>query len=61
MRPGKELEVIREVMEEDKKFCQYEYMPDEDGWTYTCGDDEDVEFVYTYGLLLCLEHRLEYR
>ena len=48
-------------MEEDKKFCQYEYMPDEDGWTYTCGDDEDVEFVYTYGLLLCLEHRLEYR
>lgn len=38
----------------DKPKCEYEYLPDEDGTCYTCGEDESV-ILTDYGWL-CPKH-----
>lgn len=45
---------------EHDTLCQYEYLPDEDGVVYTCGDDDDVEEYKETGLYLCQRHRSFY-
>lgn len=36
-------------------LCEHQYLPDEDGTVYTCGDDDDLQEVD--GIMLCYKHR----
>jgi uncharacterized protein YaiE (UPF0345 family) len=57
MTESDDIEVIREVMESPQHVCEYEYLPDDDGTTYTCGSDFDVEKNRYFDMFLCRKHR----
>lgn len=42
------------VIHNEKAKCEHEYLPDEDGTVYHCGDDEVTS--YKNGFFLCSKH-----